>query len=170
MRQIKRIGKILLDIFEIYIPIACYVFLFVTFILQTFYRYVLRNPIGWSYEMGLLTFVWTVIFGACYAWRDNEHIVFSLVYDSRSEMQKRVFDIVGSLMLFMLLALIVEPTWTYIFKQRRASSVLKISYKLMYFPFLIMVIISCGRQLYKIYTAVKSMISIKKIESKEAGS
>lgn len=162
MKALKKTGKILLDIIEIYFPMLVFACLFLTFVYQIFCRYVLRSPVSWSYEMGLLTFVWTTMFGACYAWRDNEHIVFSLIYDNRSEKGKCIFDLLGAIIVFVLMVLAIQPTWKYIMTQRRASSVMKISYKVMYFPFLIMIIDTCFRQVYNAYKAIKRMTALKK--------
>lgn len=160
MKWLKRAGRFLVDVIEIYLPMASFIVLFVTFIFQIFCRYILNRPIGWSYEVGLITFVWTTMFGALYAWRDGEHIVFSLVYDGRSQFGKRMFDLIGSLIVLILMALIVQPTWKFIMNQRRMSSVLKISYKLMYFPFFVMVIGSCLRQVLNVCRATRALIAL----------
>ena len=138
--------------------------LFLTFVYQIFCRYVLRHPVSWSYEVGLLTFVWTTMFGALYAWRDNEHIVFSLVYDARSEKGKRIFDVVGALVVLILMGIIVVPTLQYVLKQRRMSSVLKISYKVMYFPFFIMLLGTCVHQVRKLIAAIAALLALGKGE------
>ena len=170
MKWIKRALRFFVDVIEIYLPMASFMVLFVTFIFQIFCRYVLKRPIGWSYEMGLITFVWTTMFGALYAWRDGEHIVFSLVYDSRSQFGKRMFDLIGSLIVLVLMALIVLPTWKFIMNQRRTSSVLKMSYKLMYFPFIIMVIGTCLRQILQVYRATRALIALSGAKRREGRS
>ena len=150
---------------EIYLPVIIYICLFLTFVYQIFCRYVLRSPVSWSYEVGLLTFVWTTMFGALYAWRDDEHIVFSLVYDTRSERGKRMFDIIGSAFLLVMMLLIAQPTLQYVLKQRRLSSVLKISYKVMYFPFAIMIF---GTILHQIRRLIRAVVALKALKDGEA--
>lgn len=166
MKTVKRIGRFIMDLFEIYLPVIVYICLFLTFVYQIFCRYVLCQPVSWSYEIGLLTFVWTTMFGALYAWRDDEHIVFSLVYDARSERGKRIFDLIGAIIVLVLMAIIVYPTFTFILKQRRFSSVLKISYKVMYFPFLIMLIGTCIHQIKRIVRAVGALKALKGADEK----
>ena len=167
MKTIRKIGQFILDLFEIYLPVCVFICLFLTFVYQIFCRYVLRNPVSWSYEIGLLTFVWTTMFGALYAWRDDEHIVFSLVYDSRSEQGKRIFDLVGAAIVLVLMGIIVYPTLTFILKQRRYSSVLKISYKVMYFPFFIMLIGTCIHQIRRLVRAIRGLGALRAAHREE---
>ena len=162
MKTAKKIGRVVVDVIEIYLPVMIYICLFLTFVYQIFCRYVLRSPVSWSYELGLLTFVWTTMFGALYAWRDDEHIVFSLVYDTRSERGKRIFDIIGAAFLLIMLLLIAWPTLQYVLKQRRLSSVLKISYKVMYFPFAIMIFGTILHQVRRLVKAVSQLRSSEK--------
>ena len=167
MKTLKKISRYVCDLFEIYLPIAIYICLFLTFVYQIFCRYILKQPVSWSYEMGLITFVWTTMLGSLYAWRDDEHIVFSLVYDAQNEKTKRIFDIIGSVAVFILLGIIIRPTFQYIMKQRRFSSVMKISYKVMYFPFLIMVVGTCIHQVKRFVKAVKELKTLNTHEQKE---
>lgn len=166
MKALKKIGKFVMDLFEIYLPVLIFACLFLTFVYQIFCRYVLRQPVSWSYEIGLLTFVWTTMFGALYAWRDDEHIVFSLVYDARSEKGKRIFDLIGAAIVLVLMAIIIRPTWTFVLKQRRFSSVLKISYKVMYFPFFIMIVGTCIHQIKRLVKAIRALAALGKEENK----
>ncbi|MDR1058903.1 MAG: TRAP transporter small permease, partial [Treponema sp.] len=53
------------NVFELYLPVAAFIALFCSFILQVFFRYVVRHPLTWTQEVITLGFIWSVVFGAC---------------------------------------------------------------------------------------------------------
>ena len=48
MEKLKKLGLVLRDVVEIYIPVTSFVIMFLVFILQIFCRYVLRQPLQWA--------------------------------------------------------------------------------------------------------------------------
>ena len=62
-----RIGQFFLDLFEVYISSAAFIVLFVVFVLQVFFRYVLEQPLSWSEELARYAFVWLSFLGAAMA-------------------------------------------------------------------------------------------------------
>ena len=48
MNSLIKTRDILRDIVEIYIPVATFVIMFVTSVLQIFFRYVVRQPLAWA--------------------------------------------------------------------------------------------------------------------------
>ena len=48
------------------IAVALLCVMFATFIVQIFARYVLNNPVGWSEEVIITTWLWTVLWGAAF--------------------------------------------------------------------------------------------------------
>ncbi|MCJ7650699.1 MAG: hypothetical protein MUP85_18975, partial [Candidatus Lokiarchaeota archaeon] len=58
-----KIGKLFLDITEIYIPAITFSLLFIAFLIQVFFRYFLA-PLTWPLEFTLMMFSWTTLFGA----------------------------------------------------------------------------------------------------------
>jgi len=47
--SLRKTRDILRDIVELYIPAAAFVIMFVMFVVQIFFRYVLRNPLDMAY-------------------------------------------------------------------------------------------------------------------------
>lgn len=150
----KKIGKFLLDIIEVYIPIAAFVIMFASFILQVFFRYVVRSPLTWTYELCTITFLWSGMLGALNALRHDDHVVFGLVHDALSEKGKAICDIIASVMCIAVLAMLVSPTWKYLLQQSgRYPSVIKIPFSVIFAPFLIMILGTIGRYIVGIYKA-----------------
>ena len=97
MRRAKTLaaaGGVLLDVLEKYVPVASFCVLFVVFMLEIVFRYFFV-PLVWSMELSLLTYLWTVLFGACLAQRDDAHTKFTLLYDVASPRGKAIMRVAG---------------------------------------------------------------------------
>ncbi|MGB2782608.1 MAG: TRAP transporter small permease subunit, partial [Atribacterota bacterium] len=121
-----KIGKLFLDITEIYIPAITFSLLFIAFLIQVFFRYFLV-PLTWPLEFTLMMFSWTTLFGACYAMRDDTHVKFTLIYDDASPKVKFWMRIIGNLMLFSSFIIAFVPTYNWVnFMSFKKSNVLKV--------------------------------------------
>ena len=63
--------------------------MFASFIIQIFSRYVLNNPIGWTEEVIITAWLWTVLWGAAFVSREAEEIRFDIIYSTLSERVRR---------------------------------------------------------------------------------
>lgn len=97
-------------------------------------------------------FIWTTLFGACYAHRRNEHVRFTMIYDSASPKSKWWMRVVGNIMLLTSFVIAFIPTYRWIlFMSFKKTNVLKIPMNYAYFPFLIFMTVMIGRFIYDIY-------------------
>lgn len=152
-----KIGKLLIDITEIYIPAISFSLLFIAFLIQVFYRYFLV-PLTWPLEFTLMMFVWTTLFGACYAIRDNSHVKFTLIYDNATPKVKYWIRIIGNLMLLSSFIIAFVPTYNWVnFMSFKKSNVLKVPMNIVFFPYIIFMIIVIGRIAFKLYTDIKKL-------------
>ena len=152
-----KIGKLFLDITEIYIPAIAFSLLFIAFLIQVFFRYFLV-PLTWPLEFTLMMFIWTTLFGACYAMRDNTHVSFTLVYDNSSPKVKFWMRIIGNLMLLISFIIAFIPTYNWVnFMSFKKSNVLKVPMNIVFFPYIIFMIIMMGRIAYNLYIDVKKL-------------
>lgn len=147
----QRAGIFLLDSTEIYIPALTFCLLFIVFMLQVFYRYFLV-PLTWPLEFTLLMFIWTTLFGACYAHRKNEHVRFTMIYDSVSPKGKWWMRVIGNILLLVSFVIAFVPTYRWItFMSFKKTNVLKIPMNYAYSPFLVFMVIMMGRFIYDLY-------------------
>lgn len=153
---LKRSGLFVLDVLEIYLPTLSFVVLFVVFILQVFYRYFLNNPLTWPPEVISIAFIWTTVLGACYAQRKADHVNFSLIYDRLSPLGQLIFRFIGNGFLAIAFIIALKPTYDYvIFMDFKKSTVLKISFAYIFFPYLIFLVLIIGRVLVAIWHDVQ---------------
>src|SRR2546428_14145405 len=84
------------------VAVALLSVMFATFILQIFFRYVLNNAVGWSEEVIITTWLWSVLWGAAFVLRESEEIRFDIIYSNIGEGVRRVFTAVSGLGLLVL--------------------------------------------------------------------
>src|ERR1044071_320502 len=81
------------------VAVALLSVMFATFIIQIFARYVLNSPIGWSEEVIITTWLWTVLWGAAFILSEKEEIRFDIIYSNISENVRRVFTVITGVIL-----------------------------------------------------------------------
>jgi len=77
---------------------------FVVFLLQIFFRYVLVMPVGWTVEWVTIAWVWVILFGAAFALRDAELLRLDVIYLAVPQGVRRVFDAITGLTCAAILA------------------------------------------------------------------
>lgn len=134
-----------LDVVEMYVPMAVFALLFITFIVQIFCRYFLV-PLTWPLELTLLCFVWTALLGGLLAKRNDDHVVFSMVYDSVNPGAKLAMRLIGNLMLFTSFCIALYPSYDYVvFMGFKKSNVLRIPMDFAFSPFIVFLVFMLGR-------------------------
>ncbi|WP_199616995.1 TRAP transporter small permease [Paenibacillus alkalitolerans] len=148
MTKLRRLGKFLLDLFEIYIPAVTFVIMFLAFILQIVTRYFFNNPLSWPYEVSVIAFVWTVVLGACYARRRKEMVEFAVVFDMFPKKVRYMLNIFGNVIVAVGLAAALYPVYDYIqFLKIEKSTILRVPFNIAFFPFFIMMLLMIGHSL-----------------------
>jgi TRAP-type C4-dicarboxylate transport system permease small subunit len=124
------------DIIELYIPIISFLAMFIAFILQVFFRYVIRHPLTWSMEVIVVGFVWTVVFGACYTMRHRGHVKFTMLYDRLKPKPAAVIRLLGNIIIALTFISLVYATVNYaLFIGFQKTAVFRISYTFVFMPF-----------------------------------
>lgn len=98
--------------------------MFATFILQIMIRYTARlewlaeavplldpTRYGWTLEFCLLMWVWIVFWGNAFIVRQQDHVIFDIVYTSVNARLRKGFAIASAVAICIGLLLTVEPTW-----------------------------------------------------------
>lgn len=157
-----RVLLFLLDIVEQYIPMACFVMLFLLFVINVFFRYVLNNPLTWPYELITLGFVWTAVLSATYVRRVHGHVEFTLVYDSLSSSRQRTSRILANAAVFITFVVALPATLDWVlFMDFKSTANLKIPFSMGYFPIVPFLALVAGHSLYDIVIDVREIIRHK---------
>jgi C4-dicarboxylate transporter, DctQ subunit len=87
---------------------------FLCFILQIVFRYVLGWPVGWTLEVSTLAWMWLVLWGSAFVVTEQDEIRFDILYSAVSERVRRGFAIVTALALAGLFAISLPATYDYV--------------------------------------------------------
>lgn len=142
MEGLKKVGKFLRNCVELYIPVASFLIMFSVFVIQIVARYVFNSPVQWAYEVTVISYLWMVVLGACYAYRDRSHVTFTLIYDKLPVKGKAVCAFLGNLLMAIAFVAMFVPACEMIGKMKmQETSVLKIGLNVVYSPFIVFMII-----------------------------
>ncbi len=96
--------------------------MFISFLLQIAFRYVLNQPLGWTDEVTVLCWVWLVLWGASFILSDKDEIRFDIVYSLVSRRTRRNFTLISSLALVVLFVISLPASWHYVLFMKREKS------------------------------------------------
>lgn len=151
--------KKLLDFVEIWVPVVTFALMFVVFVVAIFFRYVLNHPLTWPYELSIILFIWTILFGAGYAKREDSHVVFSVVYDRLSPGKQRISRIVAETIVLIAFLIGFQASASYIlFWKTLKTPALRISFDIVFFPYIVFMVLMIGRSAYNLFLDLRSIV------------
>jgi TRAP-type C4-dicarboxylate transport system permease small subunit len=113
--------------------VALMALMFVSFLLQIAFRYVLNQPLGWTDEVTVLCWVWVVLWGAAFILSDAEEIRFDIVSSQVPPRVARGFTIVSSIALVVLFLISLPGALNYVlFMKREKSAYLGMRFDFLY--------------------------------------
>ena len=120
------------------VAVALIATMFICFLLQIAFRYLLNRPLGWTEEVTVLCWVWVVLWCAAFVLSDDEEVRFDIVYNVVPRRVRRAFTVVSSIALIVLLLISLPATWRYvIFMKREHSAFLHMRFDFLYSIYLI---------------------------------
>ena len=153
---LKRIFLFLRDIFEVYLPSVAFFCMFVSFIVQVFFRYVVRHPLTWTMEVIIQCFILMVLFGACYNMRGRAHIKFTMIYDHCKPRPAAILRLLGNIIVVVAFALLIIPSWKYsFFVSFQKTAIFRMSFTFMFLPFVYFLCSTIGYTLTEIIEDLK---------------
>ncbi len=121
--------------------------LFVSFLIQIVFRYLLNLPVGWTVEYVTIAWLWGILFGYAFVVRDEEIIRFDIFYAAGSRNVRRAMDIIAGLTCAAIFIGTLPAVWNYVSFmaiERTAFMRIRFDYVFMiYIPFMLSVIIRC---------------------------
>lgn len=157
-----KIGSIVLDVIQLYIPLITFVIMFTAFVTQIFFRYVVNHPLIWPFEVTILTFIWTTMLGACYIRKIHKHVNFDMVYVNRTKKGKMIFRIIGNALVTFACGVAFWPSCIYIRDIHiEKTPVLRVPFSIAFFPLLVFIVLMFG---YSLHDIVLDLIRYKRGE------
>ena len=147
----KVLGKIM-DILGVGFPCVIYLVLFLSFVATIVMRYCFGKALAWGNEVAVLAYMWIMFFGCGKAIENDEHVVFSLVYDKCSPKVQMMLKVFYNILLAVLIAIAIPSCVKLLLKSKQITGILKIPYKICFAPYIWMLA----------ETVVRSLINVKK--------
>ena len=114
--------------------------MFVAFMLQIFFRYIVNQPLSWTLEACLLAWLWLVFWGAAFLLEDKDNVRFDMLFTSVGPGVRRVFGLISALAFVAGFSLSMPATYDFIsFMQIESSSSLGIRLDIVFSIYLLFV-------------------------------
>lgn len=86
------------------IGVVAFVAMSLAMVAQVFWRYVLKTPLVWPYELAIYCFIYMVFIGAATSTRKHTHVAFTLIEQSLPPAVRKALSVLSSLFLIAILA------------------------------------------------------------------
>lgn len=136
-----------MNFISVYLPTFCFGILFLSFMATMILRYCFKFSLTWGSELAILCYLWIMFWGAGYGLTRGDHVVFSLVYDRCSAKVKMVMKVFYNIVLAVLLLWALKPCIDAMLRSNMITGVLKLPYKIVFAPFMFMLVDSSVRAL-----------------------
>ncbi|HEY8381164.1 MAG TPA: TRAP transporter small permease subunit [Microvirga sp.] len=131
--------------------------IFVAFLLQIAFRYLLGLPIGWTHEVSAILWVWLVLWGAAFVVSEREEIRFDIIYGSVSPRTRRIMAVVTAFALVALYLVSLPAVVDYVtFMKVERTAYLKIRFDLLFSIYVVFVVAAIVRYVWLAWTALRS--------------
>ena len=132
------------------IAVALLTAMFVSFILQIVFRYVIGEPLSWTLEACLLAWLWLVFWGGAFLLEDRHHVKFDILYAGAAPPMRRVFAVISAVAIVAALSVSLPATADFIaFMQIESSSSLGIRLDYVFAAYLIFAVGAITRYLVR---------------------
>jgi C4-dicarboxylate transporter DctQ subunit len=101
--------------------------MFLAFVVQITARYVFNYPLGWTLELCLTMWLWTVFWGASFSLRNEDHVRFDMIYLNVSPKAKRWLAAIAAIAIVVTMLVALPRTYDFIsFLKIKKSGTLRI--------------------------------------------
>ena len=115
--------------------------MFVAFLLQIAFRYLLNFPVGWTSELTIIAWLWGVLWGAASVVKERDEVRFDLVYGALGARTRRLAGIVTGIAIVGLYAISLPATLDYVrFMKVERTAYLKIRFDHLFSIYVLFVI------------------------------
>lgn len=138
------------------IAAAMLAIMFIAFLIQILFRYVLNWPSGWAYELSIVCWLWGVLWGAAFVVGEREEIRFDVIYSAVNRRIRRGFTLVSGLALLALYGGSLPAVFDYVsFMKVEHSAYLKIPFDWLYSIYVVFAVAVVIRYLWLIGRAIR---------------
>ncbi len=132
--------------------------MFLAFILQIAFRYLVNFPTGWTHELSVMLWIWLVLWGAAFVISEREEIRFDIIYGAAGPGWRRVMCVITALALITLYLVSFPAVVDYVtFMRVQRTAYLKIRFDLLFSIYIVFVVAVVVRYLWLAWQAVRGV-------------
>lgn len=129
--------------------------MFVAFIIQIVFRYLINLPIGWTQELTVIMWIWLVLWGAAFVVRESEEVRFDILYANAPQKTRRFMCIATAVALVALYGISLPAVVDYVtFMKVESSAYMKIRFDLLFSIYVVFAIAAIVRYIWLCWQAV----------------
>lgn len=130
--------------------------MFIAFILQIVFRYVLNFPVGWTSELTVVLWLWLVLWGAAFVVKESDEIRFDLLTAAVGRRGRIAMGIVVALALVVLYCASLKASFDYVtFMKVEKSSYLKVRMDWLFSIYLVFLVAVIARYVWLLWQLVR---------------
>ncbi|WP_109465274.1 TRAP transporter small permease [Albibacillus kandeliae] len=127
--------------------------LFLSFLIQIVFRYLLNLPLGWTVEFVSIAWLWGILFGYAFVVREADVIRLDIIYAALPRGARRALDVITGTICAGIFIWSIPAVWGYVqFMAIEKTAYMKIPFDwvfAIYMPFMISVIIRCAISIWR---------------------
>ena len=130
--------------------------MFACFIIQIFFRYVLNNPVGWTEEVIVTTWLWSVLWGAAFILGEAEEVRFDILYSNITENARRICTVLTGGALVFIYGISLPASYKYVsFMKVERSAYLHVPINYLYSIYVIFAVACILRYAWLVWNAIR---------------
>jgi TRAP-type C4-dicarboxylate transport system permease small subunit len=132
--------------------------MFLAFLLQIVFRYLLDLPIGWTHELSAILWIWLVLWGASFVITEREEIRFDILYGAVGPGARRVMCIITAVALVALYLISFPAVLDYVsFMKVEKTGYLKIRFDWLFSIYVVFVVATVIRYIWLAWQAMRGV-------------
>ena len=144
--------------------------MFLAFLLQIAFRYVLNLPIGWTHEISVVLWIWLVLWGASFVTTESEEIRFDIIYGAVGPGSRRIMMLISAVALIALYAISFPATVDYVtFMKVERTGYLKIPFDWLFSIYIVFAAATIIRYIWLAWQALRG-VAPEEFDPTKAGS
>jgi TRAP-type C4-dicarboxylate transport system permease small subunit len=139
--------------------VAMMAMMFVAFITQVVFRYLLNLPLGWTEEASTLLWLWGILWGASFVMRNSDDIRFDMLYNRLPHGARRWTTVAASGAIVLILAASLPAAWAYVsFMKVEKSAAMGLPMNVVFSIYIVFVVAMCVRHAHIAWQAFKGVL------------
>lgn len=169
MGVVGKVFRWVADFVEIHLPIVVFVMLFLAFLTNVIFRYILKNPQNWTFELCINAFVVVGLLGACTAYRKEDHVVFDLLYTRLDPKGQNILRIISYVTVIVLFSIALPGSIRYLVRLPAVTSIMRIPLRFVFLPYPILLTSMILRSAYRLVLDIRAFRNKTYVQSYNTG-